>query len=240
VDLRTFNLEGSRRKDWRHAKARLARDGYEFDVIKAADLGPYLDNLRAVSDAWLKQKNSAEKGFSLGWFHKSYVLNFDHAVIRHKVTGRIIAFANLMKAGDQSELSMDLMRYDPEGSNAAMDALFADMLLWGKEQGFAWFSLGAAPLSGLENRKLAPAWHRIGSFLYEHGTQFYHFEGLRAFKQKFDPEWSPEYLACSGRLDAAHVLYEVSLLVSRGVKGMSNHATSIKASKNPFKNRSRY
>ncbi len=70
------------------------------------------------------------------------MLNFDHAVIRHKVTGRIIAFANLMKAGDQSELSMDLMRYDPEGSNAAMDALFADMLLWGKEQGFAWFSLG--------------------------------------------------------------------------------------------------
>lgn len=236
VDLRTFNLEGSRRKDWRHAKARLARDGYEFDVIKAADLGPHLDNLRAVSDAWLKQKNSTEKGFSLGWFHKSYVLNFDHAVIRHKVTGRIIAFANLMKASDHSELSMDLMRYDPEGSNAAMDALFADMLLWGKEQGFAWFSLGAAPLSGLENRKLAPVWHRIGSFLYEHGTQFYHFEGLRAFKQKFDPEWSPEYLACSGRLDAARVLYEVSLLVSRGVKGMSNHATSITAAKNPIKN----
>jgi hypothetical protein len=159
------------------------------------------------------------------------VLNFDHAVIRHKVTGQIIAFANLMKAGDQSELSMDLMRYDPEGSNAAMDALFADMLLWGKEQGFAWFSLGAAPLSDLENRKLAPAWHRIGSFLHEHRTQFYHFDGLRAFKQKFDPKWSPEYLACSGRLDAARVLYEVSLLVSRGVKGMSNHATSIKAAK---------
>ncbi|MFT6455968.1 MAG: phosphatidylglycerol lysyltransferase [Yoonia sp.] len=112
------------------------------------------------------------------------MLNFDHAVIRHKVTGRIIAFANLMKAGDQSELSMDLMRYDPEGSNAAMDALFADMLFSGKEQGFAWFSLGAAPLSGLENRKLAPAWHRIGSFLHEHGTQFYHFDGLRGFNMK--------------------------------------------------------
>jgi phosphatidylglycerol lysyltransferase len=43
---------------------------------------------------------------------------------------------------------------------------------------------------------------------------------LRRFKQKFDPTWSPEYLAISGRLNAARVLYEVSLLVSRGAKGM--------------------
>ena len=105
-----------------------------------------------------------------------------------------------------------------------MDALFAEMLLWARAEGFAWFSLGAAPLSGMENRKLAPAWHRVGSFVFEYGTQFYHFEGLRSYKQKFDPVWSPEYLASSGRLDAARILYEVSLLVSRGVKGMKKHA----------------
>lgn len=223
VDLRTFSLEGPRRKDWRHAKARIARDGYVFEVIKAADLAPVMDNLRAVSDAWLQHKNSEEKGFSLGWFHPEYMRNFDHAVLRNAETGRITAFANLMQAADKSELSLDLMRYDPTGPGMAMDGLFAEMLLWGKEQGFTYFSLGAAPLSGLENRRLAPAWHRIGSFLYEHGTQFYHFEGLRTFKQKFDPEWSPEYLASSGKLDAARVLYEVSLLVSRGVKGMKKH-----------------
>ncbi|WP_417241361.1 bifunctional lysylphosphatidylglycerol flippase/synthetase MprF [Celeribacter sp.] len=224
VELGTFSLDGSRRKDWRHAKARAARDGYAFEVIKAADLGPDMDNLRAVSDAWLAHKNSEEKGFSLGWFHPSYIANFDIAVLRHTQTGQITAFANLMPSGDKTELSLDLMRYDPKGSGAAMDALFAEMLLWARAEGFAWFSLGAAPLSGMENRKLAPAWHRVGSFVFEYGTQFYHFEGLRSYKQKFDPVWSPEYLASSGRLDAARILYEVSLLVSRGVKGMKKHA----------------
>lgn len=223
VGLTDFTLEGARRKDWRHAKARIARDGYRFEVISAADTGPIMDNLREVSDSWLNIKKSEEKGFSLGWFHPDYIQNFDIATLRNVETGRITAFANLMQAGDKSELSLDLMRYDPSGPSVAMDALFAEMMLWGKEQGFAWFSLGAAPLSGLETRHLAPLWHRIGGLLYEYGGSFYHFEGLRSFKQKFDPVWSSEYLASSGRLDAARVLYEVSLLVSRGAKGMKKH-----------------
>jgi phosphatidylglycerol lysyltransferase len=227
VDLRVFNLEGPRRKDWRYARARIAKEGFAFAVIKAADLTPaIMENLHAVSDAWLAHKNSEEKGFSLGWFLDAYIANFDIAVLRHAQTGRIVAFANLMQAGDKSELSLDLMRYDPEGPKVAMDALFAEMMLWGTAQGFRWFSLGAAPLSGFEDHRLAPAWHRLGSFLYEHGEQFYHFEGLRAFKQKFGPEWSPEYLASPGRLDAARVLYEVSLLVSRGARGMKKHEST--------------
>lgn len=224
VDLRTFTLEGPRRKDWRYARAKIGKDGFAFSVIKAADLTPpIMANLHDVSDAWLAHKKSEEKGFSLGWFHDAYIANFDIAVLRNVETGRIVAFANLMQAGDKSELSLDLMRYDPSGPKVAMDALFADMMLWGTAQGFTWFSLGAAPLSGLEDHHLAPAWHRLGSFLYEHGEQFYHFEGLRSFKEKFDPEWSPEYLASSGRFDAARVLYEVSLLVSRGAKGMKKN-----------------
>lgn len=223
VDLSTFSLEGPRRKDWRYAKGKAKRDGYVFQVIRAGDLAKDMTNLKAVSDAWLALKKSGEKGFSLGWFHPDYIACFDHAVLRHVQTGKIIAFANLMQTGDKSELSLDLMRYDPAGPALAMDALFAEMLIWGKQQGYAVFSLGAAPLSGLESRRLAPAWHQIGSFLYEHGEQFYHFGGLRSFKQKFDPNWAPEYLASSGRLDAARVLYEVSLLVSRGVKGMAKH-----------------
>ncbi len=224
VNLGSFSLDGPRRKDWRYARARLVRDGYEFVVLKSKDHTPeILAELNVVSDAWLLHKNSEEKGFSLGWFHPDYVSNFDIAALRNVETGNIIAFANLLQAGDKSEISLDLMRYDPTGPNLAMDALFAEMMIWGQDQGFEWFSLGAAPLSGFENHRLAPTWHRLGSFLYEHGELFYHFEGLRSFKEKFDPEWSPEYLASSGSFDAARVLYEVSLLVSRGVKGMKKH-----------------
>ena len=101
-----------------------------------------------------------------------------------------------------------------------MDALFGNIMQWGKAEGFHWFSLGAAPLSGLENRRLASLWNRVGGFVYDHGEQFYHFEGLRAYKQKFDPVWTPEYLACPGGLAVPQVLYEVGSLISGGVRGL--------------------
>ncbi len=132
-----------------------------------------------------------------------------------------MAFANLFQGGHKSELSLDLMRYEPDGSNFIMDALFAEMMSWGAEQGFHWFSLGAAPFSGIENRQLASFWNRVGGFVYEHGEQFYHFEGLRSFKQKFDPEWSPNYLASPGGFAAPRILYEVNILISGGLRGLT-------------------
>ena len=220
VPLADFSLDGSKRKDWRHAKARAARDGYAFAIIPAAEVMDHIDALRAVSDTWLAHKAGSEKSFALGAFDPAYLSNFDHAVLRHDRTGRIASFATLLRAGTGTEVAIDLMRYDPATTPAAMDGLFAEMLMWAKAQGATWFSLGAAPLAGLENRRHAPAWNRVGGFIYTHGERFYNFEGLRSFKQKFDPVWSPHYLASPGRLDAARTLYEVSTLISGGLPGL--------------------
>ena len=70
-----------------------------------------------------------------------------------------------------------------------MDYLFIELMLWGRNQGYRWFNLGMAPLSGLEAHPLAPAWHRVGNFIFRHGEHFYNFEGLRRYKMKFDPVW---------------------------------------------------
>jgi len=219
VDLRGFTLEGSAKKDFRQARNRAGRDGYSFSIIAKAELGPALPELRAISDKWLASKQGEEKGFALGRFTESYVANFNHAVLRSP-TGEIVAFANLFEGANKAELSLDLMRYDPDGPGFAMDALFGELLLWATAQRYAWFSLGAAPFSGIESRRLAPIWNRIGSFVYEHGEQFYHFEGLRAFKEKFDPVWTPNYLASPGGLAAPRILYEVNALISGGVIGL--------------------
>ncbi|MBO9432973.1 bifunctional lysylphosphatidylglycerol flippase/synthetase MprF [Ruegeria sp. R13_0] len=221
VPLQDFSLDGKSRKRFRQAKNRAEREGYVFEIIPKEDLAPVLPELRAISDHWLEQKAGAEKGFALGGFDDDYLSYFDHAVLRNGETGQIMAFANLFQGGNKSELSLDLMRYEPESPSFVMDALFAEMMSWGAEQGFHWFSLGAAPFSGIENRQLASLWNRIGGFVYEHGEQFYHFEGLRAFKQKFDPEWSPNYLASPGGLAAPRILYEVNILISGGLRGLT-------------------
>jgi phosphatidylglycerol lysyltransferase len=101
-----------------------------------------------------------------------------------------------------------------------MDALFTELMLWAKEQGYHWFSLGAVPFAGLEVRPLAPLWARLGGLVYTHGERVYRFEGLRDFKEKFDPVWTGNYLAVPGGLATARILYDVNTLISGGVRGL--------------------
>jgi len=78
-----------------------------------------LPDLRAVSDAWLTEKNTAEKRFSLGFFDERYIAHFNVGVVRHQ--GAIVAFANLWRGGS-SELSVDLMRYSAAAPKSVVDS----------------------------------------------------------------------------------------------------------------------
>jgi phosphatidylglycerol lysyltransferase len=93
-------------------------------------------------------------------------------------------------------------------------------MLWGKEQGYGRFNLGMVPLAGLEERALAPLWHRLGAQVFRHGEHFYNFQGLRQFKEHFDPQWSPKYLITPGGFVLPRVLMNLAGLISGGVKGV--------------------
>jgi len=98
-----------------------------------------------------------------------------------------------------------------------IDFLLVECMLWGRAQHYQWFSLGMAPLSGLEEHALAPAWHKLGRMVQRYGETFYPFEGLRKFKEKFLPVWRPRYLAAPGGLGMAGALLDVTSLISGGV-----------------------
>ncbi|GMU68133.1 MAG: hypothetical protein AMXMBFR37_04660 [Steroidobacteraceae bacterium] len=216
VALTDFNLQGSARSELRHARSRAGRSGSSFEVLPAGGFGPLLPALRAVSADWLESKATAEKGFSLGAFAEEYLCRFPLAVVR--IDGRVVAFANLWPTATREELSIDLMRFGRDAPAGTMDYLFVELMLWAREQGYRWFNLGMAPLSGLEARSLAPLWHRMGDFLYRHGEAFYNFEGLRRYKEKFAPVWEPRYLATPGGLQLARALYDVSTLIAGGLR----------------------
>jgi phosphatidylglycerol lysyltransferase len=63
-------------------------------------------------------------------------------------------------------------------------------------------------------------WNRLGAFLYEHGKAVYNFQGLRAFKDKFDPVWEPHYLAYPGGFRLMRVLADVSALIAGGYRNI--------------------
>jgi phosphatidylglycerol lysyltransferase len=216
VDLTTFTTEGGRGKKFRNALTRLEREHASFRVVPAEQVACVMDQMRTVSEDWLERHAAAEKGFSLGFFSPEYVARFPVAVIERD--SRIVAFANLWPGAQRVELSVDLMRYDHGAPKDVMDALFVHTMLWGREQGYQWFSLGMAPLSGFEQSPVAPLWNRLASFLYRHGETVYNFQGLRAFKGKFDPIWEPRYLAYPGGLRLPRVLADVSALIAGGYR----------------------
>jgi phosphatidylglycerol lysyltransferase len=112
------------------------------------------------------------------------------------------------------------MRYTPTAPRSVIEYLFIELLLWAKERGYERFSLGMAPLAGLETRTLAPLWSRAGAFVYRHGEHFYNFQGLRLYKEKFDPVWEARYLASPRGLVLPRVLANVASLISGGLTGV--------------------
>ena len=218
ADLRTFEMKGGKWANLRQTASRAQREGLSFEVILADGVTSIFDDLSAVSSAWLEDHNTREKGFSLGAFKPDYVMSQPVGVLRKD--GRIVAFANILVTETKFEATIDLMRFSPDAPKGAMDFLFVQIMEHLKAEGYKYFNLGMAPLSGMSKRETAPVWDRIGRNVFEHGERFYNFKGLRAFKSKFHPHWQPRYLAVSGAGNPMIALMDVTFLIGGGLKGV--------------------
>lgn len=58
----------------------------------------------------------------------------------------------------------------------------------------------------------------VGLVSHQHGGSLYNFQGLRAYKQKFNPEWQPRYLVYPGGMRLARILADVSALIAGGYR----------------------
>lgn len=214
VELAGFSLEGKRRANLRHGVARAQRDGLSFEWLPAGAAEPVFEALQAVSDDWLGRQDTAEKAFSLGAFSREYVMRQPVALVRHE--GRVVAFATMLVTDQSAEAAVDLMRQRGDAPKTTMDFLFTQIILQLRAQGVARFNLGMVPLSGMASHRLAPRWQRLGRLLFNHGENFYNFQGLRSFKEKFDPVWEPRYLAAPGGLSPLLVLSDTAALIAGG------------------------
>jgi phosphatidylglycerol lysyltransferase len=219
VDLGRFDLTGKARQNLRTAVSRCEREGATFELLPPGSASPLAGELTAVSDAWLARHAGVEKAFSLGRFDVAYLDRTPLAVVRRQ--GRIVAFANLLPGlGGAAEIAVDLMRHRPDAPPGVMDYLFIRAMEWAKGQGFAAFDLGLAPLAGLEDRRLAPVFARVGALVFEEGGALYGFQGLRAYKAKFGPDWRPRFIAAPAATPLAFALLDTALLTSGGWPGL--------------------
>ncbi|MFN2196341.1 MAG: flippase-like domain-containing protein [Anaerolineales bacterium] len=202
VNLETFTLEGKAGKPLRSPVNKLINAGYTFTMHQPPITDELLDELREVSDEWLTMMHGQEKGFSLGWFSDEYIRSSPIAVVTTPA-GWISAYANLVPEYQRNEVAVDLMRRRKEIENGTMEFLFVSLFQWARAQGYQSFNLGLSSLSGVGEQSDDPARERVMHFIYEHINQFYNFKGLHAFKEKFQPEWSPRYLIYPGSMHLA-------------------------------------
>lgn len=194
VPIENFNLEGRKHKSNRNVMSRFAKNEVEFEIIKPPHSQETLNELKKVSDIWLGGRK--EKGFSLGYFRKDYLEICEIAVA--KVEGQIIAFANIMPNSEKTWATVDLMRYDREKSpNGVMDFLFLNLFIYESQNGRKYFAMGMSPLSNVGINANSFTEEKLAYLIYKFGYRFYSFEGLRAYKEKFFPIWTPVYLSYS-------------------------------------------
>ncbi|MFJ4139245.1 bifunctional lysylphosphatidylglycerol flippase/synthetase MprF [Pseudomonas fragi] len=218
VDLHRFDLEakGKEMKDLRYTWNRGTRDGLSLEIHEPGEAP--MDELKVISDAWLTGKNVREKGFSLGRFSEDYIKHFRVAIIRFE--GKPVAFANLLETHSHELSSLDLMRAHPDAPKLTMEFMMVGLIQHYKKHGYARFSLGMVPLSGLQPRRGAPLTQRLGSMLFQRGEHLYNFQGLRRFKDKFQPDWEPRYMAVPAGLDPLVALADTAALIAGGLTGL--------------------
>lgn len=217
VSLQSFSLAGRHNADLRAALNRGRRAGLELEILRSPLPDAVWARLRTVSDEWLESKRGGEKTFSVGRFDRAYLEWSPIAVVRHDEN--IVAFANVVSSfGNREEISVDLMRHAANAPPGTMDFLFVRLMEEGRALGYRWFNLGMAPLSGVGGQPWSRRNEQLIRMVYEYGNAFYHYKGLRQYKEKFDPRWKSLYLASPSGRAVQPLLIDLAALVAGGYR----------------------
>ena len=215
VSIADFSLAGKKGESLRHSFNRATKLGARFELLNPPFDDPTWAEVQHISDSWLAEKSVAEKGFSLGYFDHDYLSCAPLAVVT--VENRPVAFANLMPSyHDKEELSIDLMRQAHDAPPGTMDFLFVNVIEYGRSQGYRYFNLGMAPLSGVGASRYSHTHEKLAGLAYEYGNRLYNYKGLRSFKEKFHPEWRSTYLVYPYSTTVGTLLLDTAALIAGG------------------------
>jgi phosphatidylglycerol lysyltransferase len=138
---------------------------------------------------------------------------------QESVTGFLIA----TPVPDRNGWLIEQIARSPNAPNGTVELLVDAMMHAFAAEGCAYVTLGMAPLSrraNVSSDSEAPPrlWLRLLlSWVRAHGTRFYNFEGLDAFKAKFRPDvWEPLYAISNETRFSPRTLYAIAAAFSDG------------------------
>ncbi|HOZ57407.1 MAG TPA: DUF2156 domain-containing protein [Nakamurella multipartita] len=210
IDLPTLEFKGKKWQDVRTALNKAPKEGVSFRMVSLAD-EPWsmVRQVEELSQQWLGDKELPEMGFTLGGVTEALdrevkvglAVGADGKL--HGVTSWMPVFG---PEGHVRGWTLDLMRRADGGFRSTMEFLIASSCLWFKKDGAEFVSLSGAPLA--RSAADADGETPVEKFLDTLGEQLepvYGFRSLHAFKGKFQPRFSPMYMAFRDEADLPRI-----------------------------------
>jgi len=175
VNLHRFADSTGRNKHFRNIANRFTKLGHQTEFHNPPHSQELLAAVADVSREWLAQPGRREWRFMTGSYSDRYMQMCQLFVLRD-ADNRIAAFVNLIPSYARGIATNDLLS---------------------RLEGYDYFNLGMAPLSGLDESSNRPE-ERLLNLIYQSNQKIVSLKGLRQFKSKFEPEWQSKYIAYSG------------------------------------------
>jgi lysylphosphatidylglycerol synthetase-like protein (DUF2156 family) len=197
VDLPGLAFTGKAWASIRTALNKAEREGMTFRLTRLAD-EPWgvRQQLRAISEGWVGDKELPEMRFTLGTLQEA-----DDPEVRLALAlspqGDVDGFLSWLPVfgpgGEHHGWTLDLMRRRDDGFGAVMEYLIGSSARAFAEEGAQILSLSGAPLAhhaGEDEGRIAHLLGQLSAIL----EPVYGFSSLHRFKQKFNPRSEPIYL----------------------------------------------
>jgi lysylphosphatidylglycerol synthetase-like protein (DUF2156 family) len=200
VDVRSFSLEGGRRKGLRQAVNRLRRAGYRVEVLAAADVSPELaGQLGAMLGA--SRRGDVERGFSMTLSRLCDPRDEDLLLaVAYGPDGSVAAFCQYVPARAIDGYSLDLMRRSAAGHpNGLSDFVVVSTIEHLRDAGYGGLGLNFATMRAVLAGEVPDSWlNRSQRAVLARLGRDMQIESLWRFNAKYDPAWTPRYVVVDG------------------------------------------
>ncbi len=196
-DLSLYDLKGGE-----VAKVRAAINHATKAGITVSELDPYSDTadaiilqLKAITDEWLKSKNSPELVFMLG---KN---NFEDPMDRRyfysaDAAGKVLAYCVFNPYNDKKGYIAEITRRRQDAPQGALEKIIYEAFMTFKSEGVIEGTMGLSPLYNVNSDNQSEITPKLFNYIYDHMTSFYNFKALHHAKEKYAPtHWQTRYYA---------------------------------------------
>ncbi|MEO5723698.1 MAG: phosphatidylglycerol lysyltransferase domain-containing protein [Ilumatobacteraceae bacterium] len=207
VSVQNWSIDRPEYKSLRSAIRRVERAGYEVVELPQPIDDATVAELGRVSQRWMADGRHRERTFTVGQFGAEYLRHTTVLVVRHRDSRRIAAFANIVPTFKGNDGNFDMMRRDPDAPNGVMEYLFVAMIRRFRDDGRSGMTLGLAPMANITGDSVRDRAMRLA---YERGERLFSYQGLRRFKDKWNPQWVPLYLGYHVESDLPKVVVAIA------------------------------